>query len=108
MFDLVRCSYCGKMKDCGQPCQYCGDTRFEVRPRAVQVSDITNDVLGLLDAAAAKMQLLIKTETNEHNQRLYDGIYRGINSERGYVAELERANRQLMPDAESDADRYKR
>jgi len=65
--------------------------------RAVEVSEKMNEALGLLDKAAALMVDLHATETNEHNKRLLAGMYGGINAERDYVAEYERANRELLP-----------
>ena len=70
----------------------------QIHARAIVVSGSLNEALGLLDKAAVAILNLIKTEENPHNIRLYSGLYQGINSERAYVAEVERANRELMPD----------
>jgi hypothetical protein len=76
-----------------------------IQARAVVTSESMNKILGLLDAAAAELSQLVRSEdvgkddvVGQHNKRLLSGLYQGINAERAYVAEYERANRELMPD----------
>ncbi len=77
-----------------------------IHQRAIVTDTSINKVLGLLDAASAELAQLVKTEESRHNQRLLSGMYQGINSERAYVAEYERANHELMADFESDDEQF--